>query len=641
MKKSILLSFLFICISIYAKAQFNVFDSTTVLGVTTSGNYFNYLSASTPLNAPVGPDYSAMLVNKHPKWFRWTVCGTDQSNYVMSNQIYGISDTASIAVWGPFADTININNKLNATHLNIAVNSVTSSSTVYFNVPHADSLGIYIMLICTSDTNANVNGQIDILNPINSPLHMDSRCGICTGFVNYEQQICAVTYDTAYKKYMVLWDKQNNYGVASFNILKSIGSNYNLIGNVPVTAPSIFMDPGFNPMVSTVDYQLKAVDSCGNTMTILYPSNLSVPFANCNKPNDNTSQLSSSFPSIQFPPPSHKFFIYRGPSESSMSVIDSTYSNYWTDQFPPQGLCYYSFAFNNVAGCHPDTSTTINEVRTNTTLVQHICLVAFDSTLQKNVVVWDKQDNSDVAYFNIYREGAVLNQFDSIGFVLESDPALFVDIAVNPNTKSYKYLVRPVDLNGMVLSENNSGSHTTIHMQASAGLFGEVNLSWNPYAGFTYATYYINRGTSTSTMQIIDSIASNVTSYTDYSANAGLNFYRVTVRNLYGCHPDSSSAVYEAHSNPSYAVVTGISDPLAQQIKLYPNPTHDYALLDYSALPYITRFEIINSLGNIVQSLNGNLQNKISINTTTLNKGVYYITAKTDKGMVRKKLVVF
>ena len=87
-------------------------------------------------------------------------------------------------------------------------------------------------------------------------------------------------------------------------------------------------------------------------------------------------------------------------------------------------------------------------------------------------------------------------------------------------------------------------------------------------------------------------------------------------------------------------MVTAIVDLQAQQIKLFPNPAKDFTVLDYNLLPEIKQFEMINSIGNIVNILEGNAQHKITINTSNLSKGVYYLSAKTAKGLLRKKLVV-
>lgn len=638
MKKIIYFFLAFITICNFAKAQFNVMDSATLINVNQYQGLFNLVNA--PVNVPVGPDYSNLTTTTYPKWYRWTVCGSDQSNYNLLIKTIQSSALGSIAIWGPFNDTIGITNKLDVIHLNKYYNFNGLGGTNSFTLPKADSIGVYIMLICSSsNSGTNILMFDDTFLPMGTLLHYNNRCGISpTGIVNYEQPICMVSYDTTFRTYGVYWDKQYNLGIASFNISRA----NTIVGNVPVTNPGYFLDQNLDS-INFLAYQLIAVDSSSNSVPSLN-YNAGVPYAYAQSSIANVSLLGYDFKLVGFPPPQiGKIFVFRGSNESNMALIDSISSGIngpYYDQNPPQGLCYYSFTYNKVAGCHPDNTTTVNEVRTNSAIVQHICLVAFDSVQQKNVVIWDKQDNNQIDHFNIYREGSVINQFDSIGWVAETAPALFVDMSVNPNTKSYKYLVRPVNADGSFPQNSYTGSHTTMHMQASPGLFGEVNLSWNAYAGFDYQTFYLYRGTSVSSMQVIDSIASNSYSYTDYTPPAGLNFYRVAVRNPYGCQPDSSTVVFESRSNSAYAVVTAISDLQAQQLKLYPNPAKDFTVLDYNLLTEIKQFELINSIGNKVSLFEGNAQHKITINTSNLSKGVYYLSAKTDKGLLRKKLVV-
>ena len=118
MKKLIYFSLLFIGVCNYSNAQFNVMDSATLINVYQYS--VNYNLANTPAIAPPGPDYSNLTTKKHPKWFRWTVCGSDQTNYTLESKVFQSSSNpfSSVAIWGPFADTIGISNKLNAIHLN-------------------------------------------------------------------------------------------------------------------------------------------------------------------------------------------------------------------------------------------------------------------------------------------------------------------------------------------------------------------------------------------------------------------------------------------------------------------------------------------------------------------------------------------
>src|SRR5262249_48105474 len=157
-----------------------------------------------------------------------------------------------------------------------------------------------------------------------------------------------------------------------------------------------------------------------------------------------------------------------------------------------------------------------------------------DSATQQNMVVWEKQNNFEIQSFNIYREGSVVGQFDSIGNVLATNDGKFIDQAAVPNQQSYKYTMSAVDSCGHTtlhyLITSSALVHQTIHLAASQGLGNEVNLTWNPYIGFSYNTFYIYRGSSATTLQILDSVSATTYAYTDYTAQEGLNYYRVTAK---------------------------------------------------------------------------------------------------------------
>jgi hypothetical protein len=636
MKKLIYIFLAFIAICNYSNAQFNVMDSATLINVTQYQGFYNL--ALTPANAPVGPDYTSLTTTTHPKWYRWTVCGSDQANYDLGISFYLplISSQSSIAIWGPFSDTVGITSKLNAAHLNqyFNINGVPPGD---INIPKADSVGIYIMLVCASNATGYLGFSYDIYalsTGVPSNLYYDNRCNICsTSIVNYVQKICIVSYDTTYRTYSIYWDKQQNSGIASYNILR----DNVLLANIPVTDPGYYLDQTFVSTYPWVTYKLVAIDSCGNSSPSLnYTS--ATPKAGASIYPDNSCSAGYYF--IPSPPAGTKAAVFRGPNESNMLFVDSIVASQYTDSTSSHGLTYYSFSYNNVAGCHPDSITTFNEIRTSPILVQRICGVAFDTVQQKNVVMWDKQDNNQVDHYNIYSDGLVANQSDSIGWVAENAPALFVDMNVYPNTKPISYIVRPVYANGIIPSNLSLGIHTTMHLKATPGWQGKIDLTWNPYVGFGYQKFYLYRGNSLNTMQLFDSVASTIYSYTDFTPANGANYYQVAVHNPYGCTPDSSTIVFESRSNDAYVLINAISDLQAQQLKLYPNPAKDFTVLDYNLLPEIKQFELINSIGKTVNIFEGNAQHKITINTSNLSKGVYYLSAKTDKGLLRKKLVV-
>lgn len=73
------------------------------------------------------------------------------------------------------------------------------------------------------------------------------------------------------------------------------------------------------------------------------------------------------------------------------------------------------------------------------------------------------------------------------------------------------------------------------------------------------------------------------------------------------------------------------------ELKLYPNPAKDQ--LNISAGAEINGYEITDASGKTIQNINGLKGNQQKVNTSDLNKGVYFIKVKTDKGQQIHKFI--
>ncbi|MCB0397164.1 MAG: PKD domain-containing protein, partial [Flavobacteriales bacterium] len=80
-------------------------------------------------------------------------------------------------------------------------------------------------------------------------------------------EICVVTVDSVLEKNVVVWEKTDGLGIASFNVYKegTIQGQFNLIGNVPYyDVYSEFLDSTSDPRAVAARYRITAVDSCSN-----------------------------------------------------------------------------------------------------------------------------------------------------------------------------------------------------------------------------------------------------------------------------------------------------------------------------------------------------------------------------------------
>jgi len=167
--------------------------------------------------------------------------------------------------------------------------------------------------------------------------------------------------------------------------------------------------------------------------------------------------------------------------------------------------------------------------------VDSICLVTVDDTLNKNLVVFEKHTLGPVAYYKIYRETFVANQYDSIGFVHPDSAGFFADMTSNPAVKAERYKISLVDSCGFesVLSPE----HKTMHLSINQGAGTAWNLIWSPYVGFTVPTYRIWRGATLNNMVLIDSVPGTSVSYTDLNPPAGGLYYQVEIIAPKTCYP--------------------------------------------------------------------------------------------------------
>jgi photosystem II stability/assembly factor-like uncharacterized protein len=80
-------------------------------------------------------------------------------------------------------------------------------------------------------------------------------------------QICMVTVDPETERNMVVWERTPNAGIASYNVYReslTTGGVYELLGNVPYSHLSLYIDTASRPKTRQYLYKIAAVDTCGN-----------------------------------------------------------------------------------------------------------------------------------------------------------------------------------------------------------------------------------------------------------------------------------------------------------------------------------------------------------------------------------------
>jgi hypothetical protein len=187
-----------------------------------------------------------------------------------------------------------------------------------------------------------------------------------------------------------------------------------------------------------------------------------------------------------------------------------------------------------------------------------LCMVSYDTASLHNLVVLYKPETSFLSKYMIYRETWQNNMFEKIAEIPYSSFSAWPDTTSDPLVRSYRYRVSVADTNEHEYEK--CAPHKTVHLSIIPGL-DCYNLLWNHYEGFEFLTYRIYRKIDTGPFEVIDSVASNVDSYTDFSVGGGIATYYIEIIKPFPCNPWKSSPGFESViSNIASAVPYGVKE---------------------------------------------------------------------------------
>ena len=72
-------------------------------------------------------------------------------------------------------------------------------------------------------------------------------------------------------------------------------------------------------------------------------------------------------------------------------------------------------------------------------------MVTYDTTSQRNMVVWDKATASNLSHYNIYKQTSAENVYTKNGQVPYLSFSTFIDTTTNPIVMAQKYEMSAVD----------------------------------------------------------------------------------------------------------------------------------------------------------------------------------------------------
>ncbi|MBN1186604.1 MAG: VCBS repeat-containing protein [Bacteroidales bacterium] len=278
---------------------------------------------------------------------------------------------------------------------------------------------------------------------------------------------------------------------------------------------------------------------------------------------------------------------------------------------------------------------------------EEICLVSVNAA-NKNMVIWEKTSDKGIVTYNIYRETINVGEYESIGSVPFENLSVFVDTTSNAKQRSYQYKLAIVDTCDNESEKSNY--HRTMLLQVSVGI-NAYNLEWDDYeyegGGFIFSKFYIYRGQSEDSLEIIDSIGANYLTYIDENPPEGLLFYQVAGVKPEGCSPTgmkksiTSEDYILSYTNVEDNGITGINDMnYTHNVRIYPNPFSDKTIIEFPN-PDNNNYQLIITTisGKTVAIIENIKTNKVEFEKGILPSGFYMIELRGDN-LYRGKIVI-
>jgi hypothetical protein len=304
-----------------------------------------------------------------------------------------------------------------------------------------------------------------------------------------------------------------------------------------------------------------------------------------------------------------------------------------TSAVPASSMTYYVTATGT---CGTDMDSVEVYVDSLNLYNEQICFVTVDTSINKNVIIWERLNSPASGTYNIYRETSVSGVYALIGTQPVSQFTTYVDMTSNPQVMANRYVISTMDNCGQ--ESDTSFHHRTIHLQVSPSMFGGYNLAWTAYEGLPISTYDIYRGPSISQMTLLTSVAGNVFTYTDVTAPSGNLWYMIEAQHPFGgCSPSLrlnqpnvliDNLVTQSNLESTDDATTVQEGAILQgTLILFPNPNNgNFQLQGTTVGAGNVTIEVFNVLGQSVYSgqvaANGTFTHQMELNAAA---GVYSV----------------
>ena len=221
---------------------------------------------------------------------------------------------------------------------------------------------------------------------------------------------------------------------------------------------------------------------------------------------------------------------------------------------------------------------------------QKICMVTVSPVAGKNLIVWEKTPDQDIKSYHVYKVFG--KSYFWIGEVPYDSVSVFTDLGSFPESYVSRYAISVED---HCKNESPvSPYHQTMLLQASKGtVLNQANLSWAKYEDeegtFVPEYYYIYKGDSPSSMQMLDSVSGLLEPrYIDQKFNGIAAYYQIAVKKPVPCDP---AGLLKAETGPytqslsnivEYKISSAEDVSSSLHAVLSPNPVHEQCQLIFS-----------------------------------------------------------
>ncbi|KPK84587.1 MAG: hypothetical protein AMS27_09460 [Bacteroides sp. SM23_62_1] len=285
------------------------------------------------------------------------------------------------------------------------------------------------------------------------------------------------------------------------------------------------------------------------------------------------------------------------------------------------------------------------EVKQAVPEVNPICLVTVDTVTGKNMVVWEKQDITDVDYYVIYRETNLKGIYQPVGIRPVNSLSYFIDTIADPTIRSWRYKLSVVDECGV--ESELSEHHKTMHLTINVGLDDKINLIWDHYEGFDVNTYDVWRYSASAGWEKLQSMPANLTSYTDVNPPLEDLTYYIEVLHPTGCTSTKAGTLNSSKSNRQSRLKggTGLPDLLLKKynLSIYPNPGSGLFNLSVDNLSSenvtLKVFDITGKLVYINEFNNRSNRFETTIDLSGYADGIYHVQLKMNKALFHRVLI--